>query len=67
MFNHYYNRPETAVKNKRILCAAVAVFAFFVLIGTGTEDLTTFIIKNSVCITVMAIAAIIGKLNSIRR
>ncbi len=66
MYNSYYIHPKTAFKHKHTACSIIAVLAFFALIGTGTDDLTTFIVKNSLCVAVMAIAAIIGDLNSIK-
>lgn len=66
MFNSYYKRPKTTFKYKRYACSALYLTSFFILISSGTEDFTVDIIKDAVCIAVIAIAAITGNLSNIK-
>lgn len=66
MFKCYYIHPNTVFKYKQTICSLVFLIAFFTLISSGTEDFTVDIIKDAVCIALIAIAAIVGKLDNIR-
>lgn len=66
MFKCYYIHPKTVFKYKQTICSLVFLIAFFTLISSGTEDFTVDIIKDAVCIALIAIAAIVGKLDNIR-
>ena len=50
---------------KQTVCSLVFLIAFFALISSGSEDFTVDIIKNAACIAAIAIAAVVGKLDSI--
>ena len=66
MFKCYYIHPKTVFKYKQTVCSLVFLIAFFTLISSGSEDFTVDIIKDAVCIALIAIAAIVGKLDNIR-
>lgn len=64
MFNGYYMHPKTALKYRKNICSVVFVLSMFTLIGAGTEDIYIFVIKNSLCLAAMLIAAVVGKLDN---
>ena len=66
MFKCYYIHPKTVFKYKQTVCSLVFLIAFFALISSDSEDFTVDIIKDAVCIAVIAIAAITGNLSNIK-
>ena len=66
MFKSYYIHPKTAFKYKQTVCSLVFLIAFFALISSGSEDFTVDIIKDAACITAIATATVVGKLDNIR-
>ena len=66
MFKCYYIHPKTVFKYKQTVCSLVFLIAFFTLISSGSEAFTVEIIKDAVCIAIILIAAVIGKLDNIK-
>ena len=66
MFNRYFIHPKTAFKNKQNVCSIFFLIAFFILVSSRADDLKVEIIKDAVCIAIILIAAVIGKLDNIK-